>query len=196
MASSLKLPKTRKQWTTLLIFILGIVLTYFGLSQKDINQLTAPLEKLKPGYYKVIEVYDGDTLAVDMSGTTEKVRMIGVDTPETHHPSKPVQCFGEKAHEYTKSLIGRDPVRLEMDPTNSNRDRYNRLLRYVYLPDGKLVNEEIVKAGYGFAYIAFPFEKMEAFKALQKTAELEERGLWNECGIKTDGVYQSTDTAN
>ena len=71
-------------------------------------------------------------LFVDMDGHNETIRFIGVDTLEVKDPRKPVQCFGKSASQFTKNLIGNQSVRLEADPTNTNRDRYNRLLRYVY----------------------------------------------------------------
>jgi len=137
--------------------------------------------QLQAGTYRVITVDDGDTIIVDMNGAEEKVRLIGVDTPETKDPRKPVQCFGYRATEFTANLIGDNPVRLEADPTNTNRDRYNRLLRYVYLPDGTLVNLKIIAEGYGFAYVSFPVQKMEEFRAAEKQARVANRGLWAGC---------------
>lgn len=144
--------------------------------------------QVQPGLYRVLRAEDGDTLTVDMNGVQERVRLIGVDTPETQDPRVPVQCFGVAASDFTKNLVGYGPVRLEADPTNQNRDRYNRLLRYVYLSDGRLVNAEIIRAGYGFAYTLFPFEKMEEFRRLELDAREQLRGLWSSCDInETDG---------
>jgi endonuclease YncB( thermonuclease family) len=137
--------------------------------------------KTQPGLYQVTEFVDGDTIAVNMNGNGEKVRLIGVDTPETHDPRKPVQCFGIAAATYTKQLIGMNNVRLEADPLNTNRDRYNRLLRYVYVPDGRLVNAEIIKNGYGFAYLSFPFTKADEFRQYQTEARQANKGLWSSC---------------
>jgi len=120
-----------------------------------------------------------------MNGTIEKIRMIGVDTPETKDPRKAVQCYGKSASAFTKTFIGENKVRLEADPTNTNRDRYNRLLRYVYLPDGRLVNAEIIKQGYGFAYTFFPFTKLDEFRGYQKQAEANKSGLWGTCTVET-----------
>ena len=106
--------------------------------------------------------------------------MIGVDTPETVHPNKPVEYFGKEASEFTRRIAEGETVRLEADPQNSNRDRYNRLLRYVYLPDGTCLNEEIIRQGYGFAYVKYPFSKMEEYRLLERTAREEGRGLWHE----------------
>lgn len=159
----------------LIIFVLG------GLS----NQLPAFQNNpdLNPGFYRVTQFDDGDTLIVDMNGRDEKIRFIGVDTPETHDPRKPVQCFGRAASAFTAGLIGDKPVRLEADPTNTNRDRYNRLLRYAYLQDGTLVNAEIIKQGYGFAYLSFPVQKAEQFRRLEKEARDNNRGLWGKCEV-------------
>lgn len=136
---------------------------------------------MTPGYYNIASFEDGDTITVDMNGTKERVRMIGIDTPETQDPRKPVQCFGKAASAFTKQLIGNQQVRLESDPLSGNRDRYNRLLRYVYLSDGRLVQAEILRQGYGFAYTSFPFTKSDEFVRYQKEARDQNRGLWNSC---------------
>lgn len=145
--------------------------------------------------YRVTRIEDGDTITVDMNGKNEKVRFIGVDTPETKDPRKAVQCYGKLASEFTKNQINSQRVRLEADELNTNRDRYNRLLRYVYLPDGTLLNAEIIKQGYGFAYISFPFTKKEEFKQLENNARENNKGLWNDCQpIKNKyGGYTSKD---
>lgn len=147
-------------------------------------------QNIPAGSYRVTSVADGDTIGVDMNGKSELIRFIGVDTPETHDPRKAVQCFGQAASNYTKSLIGSGPVRLEADPLSTNRDRYNRLLRYVYLPDGRLVQAEIIKNGYGFAYTSFPFTKSDEFSGYQKQAREQNKGLWASCN-PTENQYGS-----
>lgn len=139
------------------------------------------VQNVPAGSYRVTEFVDGDTIAVNMNGNKETIRFIGVDTPETHDPRKVVQCFGQAAAAYTKQLIGNNPVRLESDPLSTNRDRYNRLLRYIYLPDGRLVQAEIIKNGYGFAYTSFPFTKSYEFLNYQKQAREQSKGLWSDC---------------
>src|SRR5262249_13167822 len=116
----------------------------------------------------------------------ETIRMIGIDTPETHKPNTPVQCYGPAAAAYTKNLIGDSAVRLQADPINTNRDRYGRLLRYVYLPDGRLVEKELLKNGYAFAYTQFPFEKTDEFKAYEKQAKDADKGLWRTCEVTVE----------
>jgi micrococcal nuclease len=126
----------------------------------------------------VDEFLGGDTLVVEINGQQERVRLIGVDTPETVHPQKPVEYFGKEASAFTKQLAEGQAVRLEDAPHCTDRDKYNRLLRYVYLPDGRLLNAEIIAQGYGHAYTRFPFAKMEEFRALEREAREAGRGLW------------------
>ena len=176
----MKLSKRRER--LLIRAVVGIILLAAGYFA---NTYIEPPPKVagtvSPGYYRVIKVEDGDTITIDMDGTQERVRFIGVDTPETQDPRKPVQCFGLAASNFTKELIGDQNVRLESDPLSDNRDRYNRLLRFVYLPDGRLVQVEIIKQGYGFAYTSFPFSKSEEFLAYQRDAINHNLGLWNAC---------------
>lgn len=179
MKTELKLPRVRRK-TPLWVALISLLLL---LAQQKgwLNQVAPKTASVTTGYYQVTEFYDGDTIAVDMSGKAEKVRFIGVDTPETQDPRKPIQCFGQAAADFTKQLIGSNAVRLEADPESTNRDRYDRLLRYVYLPDQTLVNAEIIRQGYGFAYTSFPFSKLEEFRILEKQAQDSKRGLWGSC---------------
>ena len=176
-----------------ILYIL-LILGSFASAKPVLIQKNTPtaLVTLQPGFYRVTTFYDGDTIAVDMNGSEEKVRFIGVDTPETHKPNTPVQCFGKAASAHTKEMIGSSPIRLEADPTNSNRDRYKRLLRYVYLPDGTLVNARIIQDGYGFAYVGFPFQKMEDFRSYEREARQQNKGLWSSCQNTTDDKGRET----
>ena len=123
--------------------------------------------------HKVERVIDGDTIVVQKIG---RVRLIGVDTPETKHPKKPVQRFGKEATEFTKKLLKNKKVRLEYD--SQKKDRYNRTLAYVFLEDGTHVNAEIIKQGYGHAYTAHPFQYLEEFRRYEREAREGSRGLW------------------
>ncbi len=175
---------TKKQKRKLLSLAIGLLITGVTLlaqQQGWIDRAASNLQQAQPGLYRVTSFADGDTITVDMNGKEESIRMIGVDTPETHDPRKAVQCFGQAAATFTENLIGTQNVRLETDPLNTNRDRYNRLLRYVYLPDGTLVNAEIIKQGYGFAYTSFPITKADEFKQYQEEARVAGRGLWKDC---------------
>ena len=175
---------TRRQKRKLVSLVIALVLAGATLTAQHygwIDKAADELQQVQPGMYRVTEFADGDTISVDMNGKNERIRFIGVDTPETHDPRKPVQCFGEAASAFTKNLVGSQNVRLESDPINTNRDRYNRLLRYVYLPDNTLVNAEIIKQGYGFAYTGFPFTKSEEFIKYQIEARIQGKGLWSSC---------------
>lgn len=128
----------------------------------------------------VLRVVDGDTLVVQVDGRQERVRLIGVDTPETVHPNKPVEYFGKEASAFTKRMAEGKSVRLEGDPDNSDKDHYGRLLRYVWLPNGKLLNLLIVQEGYGHAYTRFPFTRMEEFRQAEREARELGRGQYQE----------------
>lgn len=187
MARPLKISRGGLISALLIILFAGL-----GFSKSDSQRLSALLKTNQPGLYDVALVVDGDTIEVEMNGTIERVRFIGVDTPEKNHPEKPVQCFAQAATDHLKDLIGSSEVRLESDPTNQNRDRYNRLLRYVYLPDDTLLNAEQIADGYGFAYTAFPFSKMLEFQALEAQARQQNLGLWGSCDIEQSGGYINT----
>jgi micrococcal nuclease len=158
------------------LLISGIV----SVAPKNFTINTPP----KPGYYEVTSVQDGDTFTVNMDGREEKVRLIGVDTPETIKPNSPVECYGVMASNHLKKLLADQSVRLEADAINQNRDRYDRLLRYAYLSDGTLINKIIILEGYGFAYLSFPFTKAEEFRLAQVSARQARIGVWGgECKI-------------
>jgi len=185
---------TKRQKKHLLKIICGLILFAVGFFfQKHVEPPPNVAGTATPGYYHVTKVEDGDTITVQMEGDSETVRLIGVDTPETQDPRKPVQCFGKAASNFTRQLIGNNFVRLEADPLSDNRDRYNRLLRYVYLPDGRLVQAEIIKSGYGFALTSFPFTKSDEFKSYETNARENNLGLWKSCQPKSNkyGGYSS-----
>jgi len=132
----------------------------------------------------VEQVVDGDTLVVRLGdGTEDRVRLIGVDTPETKHPSKPVECFGREASAFTASLLPEGTrVRLERDV--EARDRYDRLLAYVYRADDDLfVNLELLARGYAAVLTVPPnVAHTDEFVAAARQAREEGRGLWSACG--------------
>lgn len=134
---------------------------------------------------KVKKVVDGDTIHLE-SGET--VRYIGVDTPETKHPNKPVECFGREAAAKNKELVEGREILMEKDV--SNTDRYGRLLRYIYLPNPEatdeaiFVNEYLVEQGYAHLLTYPPdikYDKM--LKDAQTLAREEKRGLWGKCNL-------------
>jgi len=117
----------------------------------------------KDASYKVLKVVDGDTIKVEYRGKTETIRLIGVDTPETVYPNKPVEYFGKEASAFTKNLLRGEQVYLRFG--NEERGKYGRLLAYVFrAPDGLFVNLEIVRQVYGHAYVKYPFKHTELFR--------------------------------
>jgi endonuclease YncB( thermonuclease family) len=163
--------------------------------QETVGNTAQTVLEAQPGLWHVSHVVDGDTIDVTMGSQKETVRFLGIDTPETHDPRKPVQCFGLAAAAHTKALLEGKNVRLEPDPTDSDRDKYHRLLRYVYLPDGTLVNAELIHDGYAFAYTVFPLVKLDDFRALEADARDHNRGLWGGCHVdSTQKIEQTTTT--
>ena len=130
---------------------------------------------------RVVKVVDGDTIHVQVGSAREKVRYIGVDTPETKDPRKPVQCFGEKASQFNERLVGDELVRLVGDV--EERDRYGRLLAYVHrVRDGLFVNAELARLGYAQPLTIAPNVRFaERFAALAREARDAGRGLWSAC---------------
>jgi len=190
--------KRRLQRLIVTLVILGAsALTYY-LQSHSAQQVSGPTQVMgvqQPGNYKVTHIADGDTIDVDMNGKTEAVRLIGVDTPESVKPNSPVQCYGKEASDFTKQNLTGATVRLEADPIGDNRDKYNRLLRYVYLQDGTLWNQKLIETGHGFAYLSFQFSKQADFATAQAKAQGTKLGLWNVCTTyqENGGRWQTND---
>lgn len=121
----------------------------------------------------VKRVVDGDTLLLQ-SG--ERVRLIGVDTPESVHEKKPVEYFAKEASRFTKKMVQKKYVWLEYGP--ERRDAYKRLLAYVYMEDGTFLNAELIKQGYAFAYVKFPHKHLDEFREYERQARENAVGLW------------------
>ncbi|TSC86178.1 MAG: micrococcal nuclease [Parcubacteria group bacterium Gr01-1014_8] len=186
----------------LVILALTVATTWYPPSSSN-SQLASPsLETVAPETemseategekketYRVVKVVDGDTLALEMGGNSVTVRLIGLDTPETLDPRKPVQCFGKEATEHAKKLLEGRRVSIEKDPTQGELDKYGRLLVYVYLPDlpaeasaqagGLMFNEQMISEGYGHEYTYnIPYKYQTEFKAAENKARERKRGLW------------------
>jgi micrococcal nuclease len=130
----------------------------------------------------VEEVVDGDTLRVRIAGDAATVRLIGIDAPERSHPSLGVEYFADEAAGHLSSLCLGKTVRLEADAEET--DKYDRLLRYVYLPspDNSLLNLEMLRGGFARAYTRFPFSRKDDFVAAESLARREGKGLWKDGG--------------
>ncbi|MEI7742023.1 MAG: thermonuclease family protein [bacterium] len=149
----------------------GTVPEQQGLSPKAAN--------IPAGFVPVLDVVDGDTIDVELNGAKQRLRLIGINTPETVDPRKPVECFGKEASKHAKELMTGKAVRLEADPSQDETDKYGRLLRYVFLEDGTNYNLAAIRDGYAYEYTysrAYKYQKQ--FRAAQREAQSKESGLW------------------
>lgn len=136
-----------------------------------------------PGQATVTHVVDGDTVEVKLDGQVERVRLLGIDTPESVRPGTPVECFAPEASQEAKTLLpGGTKVRLERD--REARDRYGRLLAYVYrADDGAFVNLELVRSGHAGVLVLAPNRaRAPELRAAESEARSSRRGLWGACG--------------
>lgn len=144
------------------------------------NLSNVPAEASEQG--TVSRVVDGDTVKVVLSGEEKTVRLIGINTPETVDPQKPVECYGKEASDYAKTLLTGQTVAMSSDASQQDMDRYGRLLRYLYLPSGLFVNEKLVREGYAVEYT---YDRPYVFQAEFRQAEQEAKqaglGLWTAC---------------
>lgn len=129
--------------------------------------------------YSVIKVVDGDTIHIEVNGKKETVRLIGINTPETVDPRRPVECFGKEASNKAKELLEGKKVRIETEKSQGERDKYQRLLGYVFREDGLFFNKLMIEEGYAYEYTYnLPYIYQAEFRAAQKTAQAEGKGLW------------------
>lgn len=176
---------------SLLIVIAGISIYNSFFNQPKVESPPAT----PAGFYKVTSVVDGDTIRVEMNGQSETLRLIGLDTPETVDPRKPVQCFAREASDKAKEILSGKNVRLEADSTQGERDIYNRLLRYVFLEDGTLYNKLMIEEGYAheYTYDSKPYKYQQEFMDAENQARQGQRGLWSPdtCNGDTDKEAES-----
>jgi micrococcal nuclease len=175
---------TSRNIIKILTLILAIASTITAATQYS---APAPQKVLGPEQGVVERAVDGDTLKVQLGEKTVTVRLLGINTPESVDPRKPVECFGKEASAFTETLTAGRTVTLEADPSQDSVDKYGRLLRYAYRDDGIFINKEIVASGYGFEYtFQTPYAFRDTFKAAERDAKAAGLGLWNEraCGAK------------
>jgi len=169
-------------FTRLLGAVLGLVLlaTLGGCRGTG---AAGPATTLPDGSARVTRVVDGDTIVVDLAGRSEKVRLLGIDTPETKSPTKPVQCYGKEASAHTTDLLPPGTVvRLERDV--EERDVYGRLLAYVFrVSDGLFVNLELAHDGFA-SLLTYPpnVAHVGELTAAVDDARSHQAGLWGQCG--------------
>lgn len=173
----MRLPRLtkRKVITIIVVIIISIITQFIPPEDKQIQQNNSMI--------KVTRVIDGDTVELE---NKQIVRYIGIDAPELHHPKKSVQCFGKEAYVKNKELVEGKLVKLEKDI--SEKDKFGRLLRYVFLydppstPEALFINKYLVSEGYAHATTFPPDVKYaDVFTEEQRTAALNKEGLWTSC---------------
>jgi len=135
--------------------------------------------------HPVLSVADGDTITVDIAGNRERIRLIGIDAPEV---AGTPECFGNEASQYARGILTGTAVGLVSDPTQDDRDRYGRLLRYVILPDGTDFDAQLIAQGYAHEYTHDkPYQRQSAYRAAESAATSADRGLWSPetCSART-----------
>lgn len=169
--------KTKKMCGVIAPFALLI-----GLASCSSSSQLLPPQDRQSDLVKIAHVIDGDTVDIDIKGRTERVRLIGVNTPETKHPTKPIECFGPEASAYLTQLLPKGTtVRIERDV--EARDRYGRMLLYLYLGSNDLfINLDLVARGYGTPMSIEPntFHRNDFVRAAAQ-AEAADVGLWKAC---------------
>lgn len=172
----------------------GISLVVLGVSLLILGVLTWQAQKQtsqQPSndWYDVKKVVDGDTIQIERYGRREDVRLIGMDTPEVVDPRKPVQCFGREASAKAHEVLENKRVRLEFDPLVGERDKYQRLLAYVWEPDGTLYNHYMIAEGYAheYTYQSQSYKYQADFKQAEASARAAQAGFWgpNTCNGDT-----------
>jgi micrococcal nuclease len=171
-----------------LLFVFGATLTPSETkSEPEVIEVVANAEDSSEStepeiiYYEVTSVTDGDTIKVLINDKTETIRLVNMNTPETVDPRRPVECMGKEASERMSQLVTSKKISLEIDETQTDRDRYDRLLRFVFLEDGTDVGLEMIRQGYAESspYGNSPHKYLEEYKAAQSLAQEQKIGLWN-----------------
>jgi micrococcal nuclease len=131
--------------------------------------------------FNVIKVVDGDTLDIDIPDGNynhTRIRLIGIDTPETKDPRTGPMYFGKEASDFAAKLAFGKQVTIFLDKDKNPRDKYHRLLAYTQLPDGTFLNEILLSEGYAYAYLTFKHSLFNKYKQLESVARSQKKGLW------------------
>lgn len=163
---------------TSITFIIGGLFLTNSLRSNEFEIVKMPTGEL----ISVDRVVDGDTIKITYEGKSESVRIIGINTPETKHPQKPIECFGPEASFYAENLLANKKIKLEFDESQGKYDKYDRLLAYVWTEDGQLYSELAIKNGFAFEDTYDGSYKYQSLhKKAQELAETEQIGLWKYC---------------
>lgn len=174
---------TYKKTTTVLVAASFLIVCVFLVIGYYIVNAATSTSIDEDELYSVTRIKDGDTFDIKIGRHEATVRMLGIDTPETVDPRKPVQCFGKEASDETKSLLAGQKVRLKLNPNREEKDKFGRYLAYVYLND-IFVNEILLEDGYAREYTygkAYMLQK--EFRDIEKQAKEAMKGLWGACKL-------------
>lgn len=137
-------------------------------------------ESVREGPYRVVRVVDGDTFTIKLGSQTTKVRVIGIDTPESVDPRRPVQCFGKEASARASALLSGKNVWLEVDPNQDTRDRFGRLLRFVWIDNTIDFGLTMIRDGFALEYTYdLPYRYQAQYRSAQVAAKETAAGLWS-----------------
>lgn len=156
--------------------IIGLILFWIETtSPKNISQ-----NNFQPETVKIEQVFDGDTFSAKINGVNEKIRILGIDTPEVSGGYREGECFGENASVFTKKTLAGKSVMLISSKTGDQTDQYGRLLRYVEL-NNEDIGKTLIAEGYAESYKKFPHDRKQEYNSLEKKAKSEKKGLWGSC---------------
>ncbi len=148
---------------------------------KTEKQAAHDFEKYHAGTFTVVNVVDGDTIDIDIpDGQYEhtRIRLWGIDTPETKNPKVGVMYFGPEAAEFASRLVLKKSITVYLDESNNTRGKYGRLLAYVKLPEAGFLNEVLLTEGYAYADLRFRHSLYNKYKQLEASARSLKKGLW------------------
>jgi len=172
----------RRRRDPLVLLVLAILVAIVAWSQTQ--RPPSPPEALDAGDYQVERVVDGDTILLT---NRARVRLIGVNTPETVKPGQPKEPWGEEAKEFTRQFVAGGQVRLELD--RERQDKYQRFLAYVWV-DEQMLNEELIRAGLGRAEPGYRYSPAikRRFLQAEQEAKAAGRGIWSNAAPRPDAA--------
>jgi len=178
---------SRSRRSFLLTAILLVAAVIVGLDRSPLRHKWRPRPEDSQKYHaqaaRVVKVVDGDTLDIDIPDAnyrSTRIRLWGIDTPETKSPVYGVMYFGPEASQFAKHTALDQTVIIYLDPDNKTRDKYGRLLAYVKLPDGRILNELLLSEGFAYADLRFRHSSFNRYSQLEAAARAQKKGLWKE----------------
>jgi endonuclease YncB( thermonuclease family) len=150
-------------------------------SLQSTQQDSEDISKYHGRQFTVVKVVDGDTLDIDIPDgkySHTRIRLLGIDTPETKDPRTGPMYFGKEASDFATKLAFGKQVTIFLDKDRKSRDKYHRLLAYIQLSDGTFLNEVLLSDGYAYAYLPFKHGLYNKYKQLESVARSQKKGLW------------------